>query len=133
MKYSLDTNTCIRYLTGRSSNVVKRVQSTPANEIVVCDVVRSELFFGAAKSDQPQRTLAKQLEFLQPYLALPFDTKAALVFGQLRAELENAGRPIGAYDMQIAAIAITNDLILVTHNLREFSRIKGLRIEDWES
>lgn len=61
-----------------------------------------------------------------------FDDRAALIFGEIRAELERHGTPIGPYDMQIAAIAMANDLTLVTHNVKEFSRIKGLKWADWE-
>jgi tRNA(fMet)-specific endonuclease VapC len=74
----------------------------------------------------------KQEKFLRPYATLPFDNAAAKVFGRIRAELEQQGLPIGPYDLQIAAIAMVHDLIVVTHNLKEFERIKDLKIEDWE-
>ena len=84
------------------------------------------------KSNNPTRTLALQEEFLSCFLSLPFDDAAAIAFGRIRARLAALGTPIGPYDLQIAAIALTNDLTLVTHNIREFSRVRGLRIEDWE-
>ena len=64
--------------------------------------------------------------------SLPFDGNAAREFGEIRAYLARQGTPIGPYDLQIAAIAKAHDLILVTHNTREFSRVLGLRVEDWE-
>ena len=101
-------------------------------DISVCSIVRSELFYGAAKSQTPERTLEKQTLFLTPYATVPFDDEMAAVYGQIRATLERQGQPIGALDMQIAAIAIARSLILVTHNTREFRRVPGLQIDDWE-
>ncbi len=63
---------------------------------------------------------------------MPFDGKAAIIYGDIRADLERKGTPIGAYDLQIASIALANNLILVTHNLREFNRVHNLQLEDWE-
>jgi tRNA(fMet)-specific endonuclease VapC len=69
---------------------------------------------------------------LRRFVSLPFGDEAAIVCGQIRARLASAGTPIGAYDLQIAAIALANNLTLVTHNTREFGRIEGLQVEDWE-
>lgn len=71
-------------------------------------------------------------QFLNLFVSLPFDDNAALIYGEIRAQLRALGTPIGPNDLQIAAIALANNLILVTHNLREFSRVNGLPIEDWE-
>jgi tRNA(fMet)-specific endonuclease VapC len=132
MKYSLDTNTCIRYMNGRVPQLRQKLPTIPAQDIVVCSVVRAELFYGSAKSQIPQQSLDKQLRFLRPYATLVFDDNAAQHFAAIRADLEKRGLPIGAYDLMIAAIALANSLILVTHNVGEFSRIAGLQIEDWE-
>jgi tRNA(fMet)-specific endonuclease VapC len=132
MKYSLDTNTCIRYINGRAPKLRQKIPTIPANDIVVCSIVRAELFYGSAKSQTPQISLNKQLSFLRPFATLPFDDHAAQTIATIRADLESRGLPIGAYDMMIAAIAIANDLIVVTHNTSEYSRITGLQIEDWE-
>jgi tRNA(fMet)-specific endonuclease VapC len=132
MKYSLDTNTCIRYLNGRSAAVRRKLPTVPAHDIVVCSVVRGELAYGAAKSQTPAESAAKQQRFLKPYATLPYDDAAAAMFGRIRAALESAGTPIGPYDMQIAAIALVHGLIVVTHNINEFGRVAGLQIEDWE-
>lgn len=132
MKYLLDTNTCVRHLNQRSPAIIQRLNSIPPYDIAVCSIVKAELFAGAAKSHTPDRTLAKQVEFLNSFESLPFDDKTAAVYGPLRARLEKLGTPIGPLDMLIAAIAITHDLTLVTHNTAEFSRVDNLKIEDWE-
>jgi tRNA(fMet)-specific endonuclease VapC len=132
MSYLLDTNTCIQYLNGRSPKVKQRLERTPAQEIVICSVVKAELFYGAMKSVNPARSLAKQKKFLNRFGSLPFDDQSAEIYGQIRAQLESQGTPIGPADLLIAAIAITNQTTLVTHNTREFSRVAGLQIEDWE-
>jgi tRNA(fMet)-specific endonuclease VapC len=132
MRYLLDTNVCIVYLNGRSATVRDRLLATPLAEIAVCSVVKSELFYGAMRSNNPIRMLERQQEFLNRFVSLPFADEATLVFGQTRAKLASAGTPIGAYDLQIAVIALVNNLTLVTHNTREFQRVEGLKIEDWE-
>ena len=132
MRYLLDSNICARYLNGRSLAIRKRLQSTNIADIVVCSVVKCELFYGAIKSNNPERTLARQQDFLKLFVSLPFDDDAALIYGRIRAELSANGTPIGPNDFQIAAIAMANNLILVTHNTREFIRVNGLQIEDWE-
>lgn len=133
MIYSLDTNTCIRYINGRSAAIRHKLPTVPAREIVVCSVVRGELVYGAARSQTPEESAVKQQKFLKPYLTLPYDDAAADMFGRIRAALEAAGTPIGPYDLQIAAIALVHGLIVVTHNTREFGRVRGLQIEDWET
>ena len=85
------------------------------------------------RSNNPQKALQIQKTFVDQFVSLPFDDRCALIYGRLRADLANAGTPIGSNDLLIAAIALANDLILVTHNVREFSRVRGLKLEDWES
>lgn len=133
MKYLLDTNTCIRYLNQRSENVIRRMSVESPDDIVVCSVTRAELIFGAMKSNNPEKTRERQRQFLEQLVSISFDDNAAEHYGRIRAHLEFAGTPIGPNDLLIAAIALTHDLILVTHNTREFRRVTGLRIEDWES
>jgi tRNA(fMet)-specific endonuclease VapC len=130
--YLLDTNVCIRYLNGRSVIIRERLEATDVDNIVVCSIVKAELFYGANKSKNPQRTLANQRQFLSLFVSLPFDDEAATIYGQIRAYLATQGTPIGANDLQIGAIALAHDLILVTHNTEEFSRVPRLRLEDWE-
>lgn len=133
MTYLLDTNVCIRYLNGRSPGVLQRLQALQPIDVVVCAIVKAELFYGAQRSQNPERSLAVQRQFLQPYRSLPFDDAAAELAGLLRAQFADQGKPIGPYDLQIAAIALANNCTLVTHNVREFSRVPNLLIEDWES
>lgn len=132
LKYLLDTNACIRYITGRSVPLRDRIIAISASEIAICSVVKAEMFYGSMKSRNPQKSLQEQQEFFSQFQSLPFDDEAALRFGELRAELAAKGTPIGPYDLQIAAIALANDLTVVTHNTTEFSRIGNLKIEDWE-
>jgi tRNA(fMet)-specific endonuclease VapC len=103
MRYLLDTNVCVMYLNGRSSSVRDRLLATPAEDMVVCSVVKAELFYGAFRSNNPQRTLERQQAFLSQFVSLPFQDEAALLAGRIRAKLAKAGMPIGSYDLQIAA------------------------------
>ncbi len=133
MSYLLDTNVCIDYLNARSVRVCQHLESLPTSQMAVCSIVKGELLVGAFKSRRAQAALARIEEFLAPYLSLPFDDACAIVYAKLRADLERHGRVIGAYDLLIAATALAHDATLVTHNVDEFSRVPGLRIEDWES
>lgn len=128
----LDTNVCVMYLNGRSSARRDRLISTPIEDMAVCSVVKAELFYGAMRSNNPTRTLERQQDFLERFVSLSFGDEAALLFGQIRASLASAGTPIGAYDLQIAAIALANNLTLVSHNTREFERVQRLQLKDWE-
>ncbi len=132
MRYLLDTNVCVMYLNGRSISVRDRLHSISLEEMAVCSIVKAELFYGAMRSNNPTRTLERQQNFLASFVSLPFDDEVALVCGQIRARLASAGTPIGTCDLLIAAIALTNNLTLVTHNTRELERVDGLQIEDWE-
>jgi tRNA(fMet)-specific endonuclease VapC len=133
MIFLLDTNVCVVYLNRPQSSVAEQLHRYRLQDIAVCTVVKAELYFGAMKSQRPLKTLEKQMLFLKPFQSLPFDDEAALIFGQIRADLQRQGKPIGPYDLQIAAIALANDLTLVTHNTDEFSRVEGLRLIDWEN
>ncbi|MCY7391407.1 MAG: type II toxin-antitoxin system VapC family toxin [Leptolyngbyaceae cyanobacterium CAN_BIN12] len=132
MRYLLDTNVCVRYLNGRSISVRDRLHSTSTEDMTVCSIVKAELFYGAMRSNNPPRTLERQREFLASFASLPFDDEAAIICGQIRARLASGGTPIGTCDLLIAAIGLANNLTLVTHNTREFERVNGLQIEDWE-
>lgn len=123
MNYLLDTNVCIIYLKAKDLNLKQRLEAIPVREIAVCSIVKAELCFGAMKSTNPERNFASQKTFLAQFVSLPFDDLAATTFGMIRSQLETNGTPIGAYDLQIAAIALANNLTLVTHNTREFGRV----------
>ena len=132
MSRLLDTNTCIRYLNGQSVSVKTRLEQLSPDDVKLCSVVKAELLYGAAKSKAGERTLARLNRFFEAFISLPFDDRSAAVYGNIRAELERRGTPMGPNDLMIAAIAVANDLILATHNRREFKRINNLRVEDWE-
>ncbi len=133
MLYLPDTNVWIRHLNPAPSNVKTRLSNLPPSQIALCDVVKAELYYGAFKSARQNENIAV-LEMLFTGLAsFAFDGEVARIFGDIRADLARKGTPIGPYDLQIAAIALANDCILVSHNTDEFSRIAGLKLEDWEA
>ncbi|RKZ39207.1 MAG: type II toxin-antitoxin system VapC family toxin [Candidatus Parabeggiatoa sp. nov. 3] len=133
MSFLFDTNACIAYLNNHLSPIRRKLEQISSKQVFICSVVKAELFYGAMKSKNPAQTLAKQSVFLNQFVSLPFDDKAAKIFGEIRAHLARLGTPIGPYDLQIAAIALAHNVTLVTHNTREFSRVPNLQIEDWES
>jgi tRNA(fMet)-specific endonuclease VapC len=132
VRYLLDTNTCIEYINGRSTSVRQHLHALHPDDIAVCAPVKADLFYGAARSADPPRTLAALQAFFSPYVSLPFDDAAAEAYGRIRADLATRGTLIGPNDLLIAAIAVTSGLTLVTHNTGEFSRVAGLPLEDWE-
>ncbi len=133
MTYLLDSNSCIRFLNGTSDSVRQRMAAVKPQDLVLCSVVKGELFLGALKSERPKQNLKKLERFMAPFASLPFDDRAARIYGRIRARLEKVGRTIGPNDFLIAAIAFANDVTLVTHNMGEFSRVKNLKVEDWEA
>ncbi|MFT3743755.1 MAG: type II toxin-antitoxin system VapC family toxin [Pyrinomonadaceae bacterium] len=132
LKYLLDTNACINYLKFSNSPIRAKLQSLAVDEIAVCSVVKFELYYGSYRSSDPVRSLEKQNQFLVQFRSLNFGDPEAVEAGKIRASLASIGKMIGAYDIQIAAISLTNDLTLVTHNTSEFSRIENLKLEDWQ-
>ncbi|MDE2635320.1 MAG: type II toxin-antitoxin system VapC family toxin [Chloroflexota bacterium] len=131
MIYLLDTDICIYLLNGREPQVKRNADLAPTSEIAISALTMAEMFSGAARSEQPLLTYAKQSAFFTHYSILPFDEAAARVYGRIDGYLKDAGIRIGPVDTQIAAIALANNLILVSHNTRHFSRIPNLTIEDW--
>jgi tRNA(fMet)-specific endonuclease VapC len=132
MAFLLDTNVCIGILTARSPRAVERLRQLSPSEVHVASVVRAELLFGARNSTRVEANLAVLATFLSPFASVPFDDLAADYYGRLRATLHRAGELIGPNDMLIAAMSLARDLVLVTHNVKEFSRVPGLRWVDWE-
>lgn len=128
----LDTNAWIAYLEREPNPVKTHIASVPETQILICDVVKAELLYGAYKSSRTTQNLTKLELLFSLVKSLPFNGKAANEFGKIRADLAKNGTPIGPYDLQIAAIARAYNLTLVTHNTREFSRVPNLVIEDWE-
>lgn len=131
MRYLLDTNACIRVLNNSSPGLVARLKGEDPSNIRLSAVTKAELFYGAHHSSRPSANLRLLERFFAPFISLPFDDRCAEYCGLIRAELSAQGKLIGPYDLQIASVAKANDLILVTHNTREFSRVVGLQVEDW--
>ena len=129
----LDTNAWIRYLNPAPHALTQEFKRHPRQQIFLCDVVKAELYFGAFRSQRVEQNLALLEYVFSSFVSLPFDGQAAQIAGQMRAYLARRATPIGPYDVCIAAIALANDLTLVTHNTSEFRRVPGLSIEDWES
>lgn len=131
MPYLLDTNSWIHYLKHANSPVRAKLQTLQPADVVSCSVVRAELLHGAEKYGNRDRRVATVVQTLAPFRSLAFDDEAASRFALLRHSLETAGLTIGPYDLQIASICQLHQLILVTNNTSEFSRVSGLPLEDW--
>lgn len=134
MSYLLDTNVCIALMNGKPPSVRLRFEKAVdgGREVFVPSVAVFELRYGVAKSARPQLNAERLETFLAgPVTLLPFAGPDADAAGELRAALETAGKPIGAYDVLIAGQALHHKLTLVTANLKEFARVKGLVWEDW--
>jgi tRNA(fMet)-specific endonuclease VapC len=129
--YFLDTNTCIYFLIGKYESIKTKLIATPPNEIVIPSVVKAELLFGAYKSKRPKETIEKVEKFLEPFEILPFDDLTSYMYAELRNKMEQSGELVGPNDLMIASIVKFHEGVLVTHNVKEFKRIKGLKIEDW--
>ncbi|MFV2073486.1 MAG: type II toxin-antitoxin system VapC family toxin [Thermoanaerobaculales bacterium] len=133
MRVLLDTNVCIRVLNGTSQAVVARLQELDPGDVAMSAVVRAELVYGARKSLHLAANLRLVEAFCEPFVCLPFDDRAASVYGEIRADLERRGQPIGPNDLLIASTTLVHSLTLVTHNTSEFARVPGLTFEDWEA
>ena len=133
MLFLPDTNVWIHHLNETSSIVQATLSAHSPSEIMMCDVVKAELYYGAFKSARRDANLAVLETLFSSFNSFAFDGKAARIFGDIRADLSRKGTIIGPYDLQIAAIALANNCTLVTHNTGEFSRIAGLELEDWEA
>jgi tRNA(fMet)-specific endonuclease VapC len=130
--YLLDTNACIRILNGSSAPLIERLRSVPRSSVRLSSVVKAELLYGARNSARIAENLRLLERFFDTIASLPFDDRCAEAYGVLRQELERAGTPIGPNDLLIAATARAHNAVLITHNVREFSRVSELKIEDWE-
>jgi tRNA(fMet)-specific endonuclease VapC len=134
VNYLLDTNACIALMNGTPAAVrIRFDKAIRANsQIYISSVVSFELWYGIAKSARMEIN-TRRLEALlsSSVVALPFNNEDSRAAGSIRASLEAAGRPIGAYDYLIAGQALARDLTLVTANVSEFSRVKGLSWQDW--
>lgn len=131
MAYLLDTNAWIHYLKHAEGSIRRRLNQASPAEIVTCSVVRAELLHGARKYAESERRRNLVNETLAPFRSHPFDNMAAEHYAAIRHDLETQGQVIGPYDLQIAAICIANNCVLVTSNTKEFARVKYLTVDDW--
>ena len=130
--YLLDTNLCIAALRRPAARVAARLRKHKVEELFLSAVTVAELFHGAWRSSRPAENAEVVRRFIGPFECLPFDHDCAEHAGEIRAQLDGVGTPIGPYDVLIAATARAHRLTLVTHNTREFQRVVGVRLEDWE-
>lgn len=133
MRYLLDTNTVIGILRGKKPELLARVATVPRASLCTCSVVKAELFYGSLRSAKPRENRQAQEALLDGLTSHDFDDRAVEHYAQIRATIEASGTPIGSMDYLIASIALAHNLVLVTHNTREFARVPGLQMEDWEA
>lgn len=128
--YMLDTNICIHVMKTYPPAVRERFNLL-AEQLCISSITLGELHFGAEKSARRDENRMAIEHFVARLEVLAFAEKAAIHYGQIRAELERAGTPCGPHDMQIGGHARSEGLIVVTNNMREFARMLGLRVENW--
>lgn len=134
MDYLLDTNACIALINGQPATVRARMDKATAagGKVLLSSIAVFELWYGVGKSTRQEFNRKRLETFLAgPVLTLPFDDADARVAGSVRAALEAVGKPFGAYDLLMAGQALRHQLTLVTANVSEFSRVKGLTWQDW--
>ena len=131
--YLLDTNICIFMMRQNSPSLLDKIEHMDPDSVFLSSVTVFELQYGAEKGNWGEKHRQNLKLFLSPFTILPFDSEDAVTAAKIRAFLAKQGTPIGPYDIQIAAQGMTRDLIIVTHNFGEFSRIPGLVVEDWAS
>lgn len=132
-RYLLDTNVCIEIARGRYPGIQKRMATLSYGQIAICSIVWAELELGAHLSPKGYDRARNQIQIFSLLPQWPFDRASAECYALIRTDLQRQGQLIGDHDMQIAAIALVQELILVTHNVREFSRVSQLQLEDWQN
>jgi len=131
MRFMLDTNSCIALIKRKPAGMLGKLTSLSPGEAGLSAITLAELRYGVAKSAEKERNSRALDEFLLPFESADFDEPAANAYAELRAALEKSGKSIGPLDTLIGAHALSLGAVLVTHNTREFRRIKGLAVEDW--
>ena len=130
MKYLLDTDTLI-YVFKRAGNCLAQLDRQNDSDIAISSINLFELEYGMGKTSNRIKMDSYVLNLCRRYAVLDFDRAASLQAGVTRALLDTRGTPIGPYDVQMAGIALSKNLIVVTRNIREFGRVPGLRVENW--
>ena len=131
MTYLLDTSTWVAVLRNNPAHISAKVTQIGPAEIVLSNIVLAELYAGAFKSNHREENERLVTELTTLFAIVNFDVTAAKEYGNQRTMLARAGMQIGSNDLLIAATALAHHLVVVTHNLAEFSRVEGLQIEDW--
>ena len=131
MMLMLDTNVCIYVIKQHPAGVLKRFSSHPVGDIGISVITLAELEHGVTKSSRPVKNREALDQFVSPLEVAAFDRPAAAAYGKLRTVQEKRGQPIASLDLMIAAHALSLDVRLITHNVKEFGKVPGLRIEDW--
>lgn len=129
--YLLDTNICAYLMRGRYPSLSRKILSIPPSELAISAVTLFELEYGAAKANWGNQRLEDMRLFLSAFQVIPFTEYDAVITGRIRAALVKAGQSIGSYDVQIAGQGVARDITVVTHNTGEFSRVPGIKLEDW--
>jgi tRNA(fMet)-specific endonuclease VapC len=127
----LDTNTCIYFLNRTSEKLIARFKKFSPSTVKLSAITVAELFYGAEKSKAKKKNWQNVEHFVATFEILPFDEKSCRIYAQTRTSLEKLGTPIGPMDLLIASISLANELILVTNYIKEFKRIKKLKLENW--
>ncbi len=131
MKFMLDTNICIYLIKRQSKRIIENLKKHTAGEVGISTITLAELQYGVAKSQHRKQNRIALEEFVLPLEIASFDEKAAETYGLIRSQLEKTGKPIGSLDTLIGAHALCLGATLVTNNVREFERIKNLKVMDW--
>lgn len=131
MKWMLGTDTCIAIIKRRPESALEKLHGKSIGQVGISAITASELTFGTEKSSRREPAFAALSEFVIALEVAAFENDAASAYGRVRASLEAKGQPIGPLDTLIGAHSLSLDVTLVTHNTREFSRIEGLRLENW--
>ncbi|MBL7974025.1 MAG: type II toxin-antitoxin system VapC family toxin [Candidatus Kapabacteria bacterium] len=131
MEYLLDTNICIYLIKKKPEQVFQKFSALAIGSVGVSTITVAELEYGVAKSSNPAKNAVALETFLTPIEIVEFDFRAAEIYGTIRTQLEKAGTPIGPYDLLIASQAISMNIPLVTNNVKEFSRVPMLTVENW--
>lgn len=131
MRYLIDTNICIYILNKRPAKILTRFKKISLGDIGISSISLAELQYGVSKSSFRESNQQRLNEFLVPFEILSFEKQATKYYGDIRTTLEKKGQLIGPLDMLIAAHALSESLILITNNSKEFNRISNLKVENW--
>jgi len=130
-KYLLDTNICIYILKRKPIEVYYKFTKFDLGDIAISVITLAELYHGVKKSIKVKENQSALEEFLKPFQIVEFDYKSALTYGEIKNQLERKGNIIGTMDLLISAIAISNNLTLISNNIKEFERIESLKLDNW--